>query len=203
MGTIAFLSWLLLSPLLFLAGLRSFPAWLSVVCITCVSMLVAAYIWLRKKRPDDAAAFALLGISTLAIAFASGFLGPFVLVPGWACQNTLVFAMHAPRGGKRWATMSIGALAIVVPFVLELAGVLPPSFRFDGGELVLLPRLIDLPKAATLFLLVLGNVAMVFVPSLIVARVRDQALDAQRRLATHLAHLKNLVPETASPKARA
>jgi hypothetical protein len=36
--------------------------------------------------------------------------------------------------------MGIGMLAVVVPLMLELLGVVPPSFQLDAGRLVLLPR---------------------------------------------------------------
>lgn len=119
-----------------------------------------------------------------------------MLVPGWACQNTLVFAMYG-RGVRRWAIMGVGSLAIVVPTLLELVGAIPPSFLFEGGRLVLLPRMVDIPPVPTLLLLLLGNVAMVIVPSLIVGRLRDQALDTKRAHVAHLARLRRLVPDEA------
>jgi hypothetical protein len=81
--------------------------------------------------------------------------------------------------------------------VLELIGAVPPSFQFEAGRLVLLPRMIDIPPIPTILLLLLGNVAMVIVPSLIVGRLRDQATDTKRALVGHLARLRQLVPEEA------
>jgi eukaryotic-like serine/threonine-protein kinase len=195
-GAVAFLAWFGLSPFLLWAGVRSVGLWISIVITVGTCAVVAAWVAYRRKRPDDTSAWILLGVSTAAIALATTYLGPFVLAPGWACQNTLVFAMYG-RGARRWAIVGIGTLGIIVPVLLELMGLVPPSFIFEQGRLVILPRMIDIPPAPTLLLLMIGNIAMVLVPSLIVGRLRDQALDTKRALVAHLARLRQLVPDEA------
>jgi eukaryotic-like serine/threonine-protein kinase len=195
-GAIAFLAWFGLSPLLLFAGIRSVAVWVSIIIVVGISGIVAAWIAYRRQRPDDSSAWILLGMSTAAIGLAATYLGPFVLVPGWACQNTLVFAMYG-RATTRFTIVGIGTLAIIVPLMLELAGIVPPSFVFEHGRLTLLPRLVDIPPTPTLLLLVIGNIAMVLVPALIVGRLRDQALDTRRELVAHLARLRQLVPDEA------
>ncbi len=195
-GAIAFLAWFGLSPLMLWAGLRSVGLWIAIVIVVGLCATIAAWVAYRRARPDDSSAWMLLGLSTTAIALATTYLGPFVLVPGWACQNTLVFAMYG-RGARRWSIVGIGTLAIVVPVLLELLGLVPPSFLFEQGRLVILPRMIDIPPVPTLLLLLVGNIAMVLVPSLIVGRLRDQALDTKQALVAHLARLRQLVPDEA------
>ena len=113
-----------------------------------------------------------------------------IAVPG-STRSALPVDQHV------WQIMGIGMLAVVVPLLLELIGVVPPSFQFDAGRLVLLPRMIDIPPVPTILLLLIGNIAMVLVPSLIVGRLRDQATDTKRTLVAHLARLRQLVPEAA------
>lgn len=95
---------------------------------------------------------------------------------------------------KTGSTLRDQAATIDLPApMLEL----PPSSLFEGGRLVLLPRMIEIPPVPTLLLLLLGNVAMVLFPSLIVGRLRDQALDTKRAHVALLARLRQLVPDEA------
>ncbi len=201
-GALAFAAWLALSPLMFLPGVRSVGVWLTIVATLLVCAAIAGFVALRKERPDDLSAWIVLGLSTVVTGLTATILGPFVLVPGWACQNTLVFAMYA-SGARRAAVVAIGTLALLVPFALELLGVVPASFAFEGGRLVLLPRLMELTSASTLPLLLLGNVAVVVVPSLIVGRLADNALATKKAHIKHLSWLRQLVPDEARAERRA
>ncbi|MBI2388436.1 MAG: hypothetical protein HYV09_02360 [Deltaproteobacteria bacterium] len=162
--------------------------------MTTVPALASLWLAQRRRAPSDAAGAIVLSISTAAIALASAHVGPFVLVPGWAAQNTLVFAMHARRGAPRITVIAAGTLAFLVPLALELLGVLPPSFRFEGGRLLIGSRVAALDPVPTMLLLTGLNVALLAIPSLIVARAHDDAEQAKERLAAHLWHLRQLVP---------
>ena len=199
-GVASFAVWLALVPLLGLAGVRDWNTVIATAMAIAASALLALYLWKRKARVSNAAAFALLGVSSLSIVGLSFFLGPFVLIPGVAAQNTVVFAAHAPRGPLRFATIGVGIATVILPFVLEMAGLFPPSFVFRGGELVLLPRMLNLPAAPTLLLLSIGTVATVIVPCIVVSRLLDQVHAARARTFTHLWHMNQLVPEAATAR---
>jgi eukaryotic-like serine/threonine-protein kinase len=156
----------------------------------------AASLWIarRSKKPTDLAGFAALAVTTATIGLAAMHFGPFVLVPGWAAQNTLVFAMHARRGLRRTLAIAIGTLALAIPLALELLGLVPPSFAFESGRLAIVSRVAELAPVPTLLLLTIVAVALIAIPSIIVARAHDDAWEAKQRLAAHLWHLRQLVP---------
>ncbi|MBK9001191.1 MAG: protein kinase [Myxococcales bacterium] len=193
LGAVSFSSWLVLSPLLFWPGIRSHAGW--VILALSMAACTALCLWLYlRKRVSDAMGFVVLLLSTAAMGVLSLFLGPFMLVPALAAQNTIYFAAFAPRGTKRIATVAIGTLAVIVPFGLELSGVLSPSMKFTDGGLLLLPRLTELPATPVQVLLLLGAVFMVILPSFVLARMNDERIDVKLRLFSYLWHLRQLVP---------
>jgi serine/threonine protein kinase len=191
-GAIAFLSWLLLTPFMFWTGINKPEQWL--IIIAMFSLPAAASMWLarRRKEPTEPAGFALLAVCTATIGLSSLYFGPFVLVPGWAAQNTLIFAMHARPGLRRAATIVVGTLALLVPLGLELLGVVRPSFAFLGDTMIL--HIAPAHQAPTLIALTGVMLALIAIPSLIVARAHDDAWEAKKRLAAHLWHLRQLAP---------
>ncbi len=193
-GAVAFLSWLLVLPFLVFAGLSDGSAWVGFALMLGVPTIAAAWVARRKGPLTDRVGFAVLLATTSAIALSSAYLGPFIVVPAWAAQNTLVFAMHARAGWPRFGAIAIGTFAVLAPLALELAGVVSPSFRFVGGKLELASRVVTLSPAPTLILLFGITLALIAIPSLIVARAHDDATEAKKRLATHLWHLRKIVP---------
>jgi len=95
------------------------------------------------------------------------------------------------------------ALAFLVPLVLEWTGVLAPSYAFRDGAIVLLPRMVDFPAGiSTLGVLVASGLGIVLMPPVLVARVSDEARSAERRVFTHLWHLRQFIPDEARGAAK-
>jgi serine/threonine-protein kinase len=119
---------------------------------------------------------------------------PFILVPAIVATNTLIFSLanEAPWRGRITA---IGSLAVVVPALLELFGLVPPSLDFRGGALVVLPRLVDLPRHATVGFLAISSLAVIITGSLAMAPFRAELDEAQRRIRLHAWSLRQMVPD--------
>jgi eukaryotic-like serine/threonine-protein kinase len=192
-GVVAFLSWFLVTPVLFWGGFRGL-SWIALVAMFAAPALGSLWLARRAAPPDEHSGLLVLLASTLTIAFASLHFGPFVLVPGWAAQNTLIFAMQATPGPRRATIIALGTLAFAMPLGLELLSILPPSFAFEAGKLVVSSRVLTLQPLPTLLVLSIATIALIVIPSLIVARAHDDAWEAKKRLAAHLWHVRQLVP---------
>jgi serine/threonine-protein kinase len=201
-GVASFLVWVLLAPLLIPSGILSWTTAGGAGLLAFAASLMSLYLWKRTAPISNVSAFVLLAISSAAIGCLAFYLGPFVLVPGIAAQNTLVFAAHAQPGRWRLATIAVGVLVILVPLVLEVVHAVPPSFAFRDGTFVVLPRMVAFPPAATLVLLLIGTIASVVVPCVVVSRLFDQVHEAKLKLFTHLWHLNQLVPEATADAPR-
>jgi hypothetical protein len=81
--------------------------------------------------------------------------------------------------------------------VLEWTGVVPPSIAFRDGTIVLLPRAVAFSSRFTLPMLVAINAALIVVPALIAARVRDYAARVELRAFESASHLLQLLPREA------
>ncbi|HEX7663315.1 MAG TPA: hypothetical protein VF407_02335, partial [Polyangiaceae bacterium] len=88
----------------------------------------------------------------------------------------------------------------LVPLLLERIGVLPSSYAFEGGRMIVLPQACALPEVPTLVLLSVGPVLMLLMVSAGMQRIRSALSEAQEKLALQAWQLRQLVPESARRK---
>jgi serine/threonine-protein kinase len=192
MGANRFLMWLAFLPLALWMGVRHIPS----TAATVIAMLLCGGTswWMsRRTAVDRRHGVALLLMSSVTVAMMSALFGPFILVPGLVATNTMFFAMNADRHARK-VVIAAGVMAIALPFMLEVSGVLPPAYSFSGGMLQVLPRATGFPAMQTMLCLFLTSVAMVVIPGLLMGRMRDALTSAERRLVLQAWHLRQLVP---------
>jgi serine/threonine-protein kinase len=194
---VAYASWLLYLPLVFWMGVKN-----GMVGFACDALWIAAAIACalaartRTRRRANLAGDSAMVLSSLALACAAGLFGPFVLLPGVAAANTIAFVTAGARS-RRVASIVLGCGAILVPFVLERIGVVPPSMAFRTDSIELLPRIHHFPEAPTLVFLLLTNVAIVVTVAIFVARFRDALEATEEKLYFQTWQLRQFVPGAA------
>lgn len=188
-----YLTWLAFIPLLAWMGVKNwFVAGLTFVLVAASAAL--AWWMYRRRRVDAVHATVLLLLSSVVIGLASVVFGPFILVPGLAATNTIFFSLYASRR-MRWMVSAIAALTVVVPFVLEWSGVVPPAYRFFEGGFVVQARAAELRAVPTLVCLLATSVALVLTPVAMAGRLGDALAQAERQLFLQAWQLRQLVPE--------
>ena len=195
-AAIGYATWLVYAPLVLWMGVRDVK-W-GALCDVLFAVAAAANWYVgraRESRVTLASDLALFA-STVAIAAATGVAGPFMLLPGIAAVNTILYVSSAARSRRAWAVAS-GCLAVAVPFVLEVSGILPPSLAFEHGALVTLPQIAWFPPIPTLVFLFFTNIAVIVTASIFVARSRDALHATQERLYFHTWQLRQFVPSEA------
>jgi hypothetical protein len=65
----------------------------------------------------------------------------------------------------------------------------------SATALEILPRMVDFTRTPTLLFLLLANLAAVVAPTLLIAKVRDDARATERKMLIHLWHFRQLIPE--------
>jgi eukaryotic-like serine/threonine-protein kinase len=193
-NAIAYLAWAIFLPPLFLSGVQSWALMATVV--GAVVMVIAYAAWMgttgnvepRFMRLSIAANF--VAISTLGAIF-----GPLFLVPGAATQIAAAFvvSLRANRLTRRFLIVA-GIGAVLVPLGAEWAGFLPPSYRFDSGELHLLPRLINFVELPTTVLLVILAVMQVLSTTFTIGLAVEKLMDAERQNFLRAYRLRQLLP---------
>ena len=144
----------------------------------------------------SASLMTLLAISSITVATMSFLFGPFILVPGLAATNAVYFAMNVEARHRLW-TITASVSAIVVPFALMLAGVIPQSYEVGTSTSAFTVNAIGcyFPPAATLSMLFATSIAMAITPIVLVGRLRDRLTRAEERLFVQAWQLRATLPK--------
>ncbi len=194
-GFYTFLGLLGLLPALLVLGVRSWSVVVGFALPVAVASGLSLFQSLRR-RPRHGAVLLTMLLSNVGFAVGAGLFGPHVVVPLGIAVNATAFAVHL-RPKHRSLSMGVATAALILPTLLELVGVIPPSTLFQDGMMCLVPRAVALPESPTLLLLVVTGVIGIFAGSFAVGRMRDQLYAAERRTYLYAWHLREFVPETA------
>ena len=116
-------------------------------------------------------------------------VGPFLIAPTLALTTVMAYAAH-PKFGRITVIAGILGASVAVPWLLELAGVLAPTYRFTPeGELVIassVVRFTAVPvQIAFAALLVLVLVLLLGLVGLFSRGMARRQRDATRKLELH------------------
>jgi serine/threonine-protein kinase len=163
------------------------------IFVAFAAMVTITYLNYRVGVPF---AVMLVGHAVTALAF-SRMLGPFVITPIMLCA-ILLSATSIPWLNKRpWAVFAWTVSATMLPFVLEWAGVLAPSYAFSPAGVLSFGTVFDQTHMVPP-LIVVGHVAAVCLVALYARRIGSDRRDAQRKLFMQAWHLRHLLPKSAS-----
>ncbi|APR81942.1 serine/threonine protein kinase [Minicystis rosea] len=192
-GVYALLAWVATIPFAAWLGVREVR---SVGATSALAVVAALYaVWMWRTGSTQSRHMMLLAALIVATAGAlSCWLGPFVLAPLTASSAVAWLTFHADRRERR-ILMALAAVAMLVPFALELLGWVPRSFTFEAGTLVLHPRAVFLPEIGTTVALVYTSVTFCVLQPVLLGGLRDALSAAERKLFLHAWRLRQLAPE--------
>jgi serine/threonine-protein kinase len=172
-------------------------SWTAVALYAVVSAATAAIAFLtaRGVLSPNYRLFANVISGTLAIGFMSTMFGPLFLIPGLAAMSTMAASFNTPTRGARALVISIGVLAVLVPLLLEAVGLLPPSYQFRDGVLVIMPRMHEFPATATIVFLSYIGLGHIISISVLMGRLQEARVAALQKLHLHTWQLKQLVSD--------
>jgi serine/threonine-protein kinase len=183
-----------LVPAWALMGLRS-----TTLAAVCLATFAAAGVaaWITTHYGSFTRRFPVITLTSgIALGLVAYCFGAMVFAPTLIVVNTMVHIVVGRRS-HRFYIVAIGVLSLFVPFVLELTGVISPSFAFHDGALVLTSRLVSLEEPwATVFFAVV-HFGLVVGGSLGIRRYRDAVAIGEERSIMQAWLLRQLVPETA------
>ena len=189
-SVVGMVSWFLFLPVLIGIGVRDWK--MLAVAIVPASIALVSSIAAMRQRPISRWIQVVTIITMMVAAMAvSRVYGPLVLGPTLIAAYSIVLQAHPARLFRRLA-MIIGVIAMVAPLLLEIAGILPSSYAFEGGRWMVLPQLVELPRSGTLALLGVANAAMIIVPGLFIAQLRQNLSNVQARQLTQAWQFKQL-----------
>jgi hypothetical protein len=118
-------------------------------------------------------------LTIIGAACTTTMFGPLVLVPTLLATFTIVLQAH-PSRFMRLATWTAACVALTIVAFIELFH--PASYAASAGAIVILPRMHELPRTASIILLLGTSLGMTIVPSLFIGRIRSALNDAQRQI---------------------
>ncbi len=189
-AAISYLGFLLL-PLTLLAQGGANPWFVATVLTASTSLIALSVAAARGRGPSGWLWWSVAGLGAHAVIF-SRYLGPFLVTPGIAALGAAGAMMH-PRVRARRTVIALLCGATLVPFALELAGVLSPTMTFEDGRWWLSSSVSELHSMPTMIGLALTSIAFVMVAILIGSVVAAPAHRARRTLAAQAWHLERLL----------
>jgi serine/threonine-protein kinase len=185
------LSLLLFIPLVFVMGLRSTPS--LVVLVVVIVLNISTTVWATQtgRSPTIREVYGSALVFAVLVGVIARMFSPFLLAPAIGAISVMMFAVD-PR--TRWVPLAaLNVVAVCVPWLLEVGGVLSATTTVVGGDLVLHSELIDnnMPEAA--IGLAVFTVALIGIAGYLAARLAHANRSAVRSLELQAWHLRQLV----------
>jgi thiosulfate reductase/polysulfide reductase chain A len=134
-GALAMTGYLWFVPLLWWTGIRDVRV---VVAFALIALLSAGQIfWMStRQRIPRAGIYASACINAVLIGLVCRIVGPFVIAPTLVLTTLMAYAIH-PMFGQIRVVAAILTTGVAVPWLLEIAGVVSPTYEFAHGAMIL------------------------------------------------------------------
>jgi eukaryotic-like serine/threonine-protein kinase len=188
--------------LAFLVGTLLF-VWMGIqetgVAIAALVMILAAgiagFLDSRAKMPGMAGRFTVFLSGAIAIAIGSRVAGPLLFAPMLILGLMVPIALTSSRAQIAPIVIT-GVATIAIPFALELAHVLSPSYVFSDAMMCVVPHLAFFRETPTLVTFAVVSIGTICAVTTVCARIFATHLDAARRLRLHEWYLRRLIHAT-------
>jgi len=120
-------------------------------------------------------------------------VGPFIIAPTLVTTTLMAYAAHPGFGRLRILATILGA-GVGVPWLLEIVGVLAPTYRFEHGELVIFSPNIEFSAVPVQVAFVVLLVALSTVVALLTRVLAQRQREAAQRLEVQAWHLRQILP---------
>jgi serine/threonine-protein kinase len=173
-------------------GIRQ-PAVVAAFIVLIALAAAASRLAAREREPSPTLVGVVAVASMLAFSFAARFTSPLLVVPAAILTNVCGFSIYV-RKRQRLFVLGVAVGAWLMPLVLELTGLIPPTFAFRDDQLVILPVATHLPRVATLVLIVTAMIGALYFSGVLMGYMADRLARAEQRLFMYAWQLRELVP---------
>jgi serine/threonine-protein kinase len=178
-SVIGMASWFIFFPVMYVIGIRDYLQ-VALIAVPALISIAASIVAVRQRVISRSIQYVTVGFMLLGAMATSRVLGPLVLMPTLIVSYAIVLQAHPARRFRRIGLVG-GIVALTVPFALELVGVIPSSYGFLDGNMLIRPQLMVLPGVWTEVFLAVTNLTMIVVPCVFISRLRAELSDAQTR----------------------
>ncbi len=179
-------------PLLLWSGVRDVTF---VIAFAALSLISAGQVMLmlRNEKITPAPLYLNAVINALLIGVVCRMTGPFIIAPALVLVTLMAYASH-PRFGKIPILATILSASVLVPWGLELVGVLDTTYSFDDGALTLSSSVVQFSSVPVQLAMAAVLVALIGVVAVLTRGLAMRQRDAARKLELHAWQLRQIVP---------
>jgi serine/threonine-protein kinase len=191
LGAVAMTGFLWFVPLLWWTGIRD---WTVVVAFTAVTLLTVIHVWAmsRQNRIPHAAIYANSVINAVLIAIVCRLVGPFVIAPTLVVTTLMAYAVH-PAFGRMPIIAATLACGVFVPWALEAAGAIEPTYHFVNGSIVLTSPSVTFSSIPVQIGFALVLVMLVLVTAILLRYMSTRQREVTKQIELQAWHLRQLV----------
>jgi hypothetical protein len=191
-GAIAMTGFLWFIPLLWWTGIRDWPV---VAAFAALSLLSPAHVyWMtRKNHIPTAAIYTSAVINAILIGLVCRLVGPFIIAPTLVLTMLMAFAVH-PRFGRIPIVAAILTCGVAVPWILEAAGILDPTYTFERGSILLTSPAVTFSAAPVQLAFAVLLVMFSAVVAVLLRSMATRQRDATKQIELQAWHLRQIVP---------
>ena len=194
-AALAYLTWFLYAPFMLWMGVRS---WTLVLLGTACWVAAAgtAFFGSRHPQPEGKAHLPMVVTGAIAVAITGFLAGPYLVLPGLAAIDALVFVLMPPNRARVPLVLALTALSVLVPVLLSWAGIFP-GVDVAGDAITLHGGMLHFPPFVTYVFLMFTAVAIPLTAGLMTLPMRRALSYAQARMHLQSWQLQQLVPHEA------
>jgi len=180
-------------PLLLWTGVRD-PVFVVAFAVLAIGCFLHVLVLARRTDISRHRIYLNACINAVLIALISRIVGPFIIAPTLAITTLMAYAVH-PRFGKITVLAGILGASVVVPWTLEVLGVLASTYRFTpAGELVLGSSIVRFSSVPVQLAFALLLVLLLGVVGILSRGIAKRQREATRKLELQAWHLRQVVP---------
>lgn len=193
-GTLFYLTMCIPTPLVLWLGIRRDIFGLFFLLVFAATIGGFFWIW-RTGRAERQYMQMILPLAFLLVGMQSAFFGPLVVAPGAAAATAAIVlvSIRANRFAQNWVLV-MSLASVLIPAVLELTGLLPPSYSVVDGHLTIAPNFFAFRLEPTMALLGISAVLTVVLTVFGVGRAVDALVAAERRNFAQAWRLRQILP---------
>ena len=194
-AAVAVLGYLGFLPLIAWAGIRDISLIVAFVVFAVLSS-VHSIVLTHRTRVTAAPVYLSVALNAVVIGIVCRMVGPFIIGPTLVIVTLLAFASH-PGFGRVSVVATILSASVLVPWILELVGVLEPTYRFTEAGIVVMSGALKLSSLPTQLAFGTVLIALVVIVAVWVRGLATRHRELMSRLELQAWHLRQIVPTIA------
>ncbi|MGK3986847.1 serine/threonine-protein kinase [Sorangium sp. So ce136] len=178
-------------------GIREWQVFACILVFTALAALMKCVAARVVHRPAaEWYAYAGFVFNVLSFLCIGRGFGPLLFMPMllviFTYGNSFTY-----RTAYRVAVVVTGCAAVLAAAWIEYSGLLPPSYQFTNGAMIILPQAVEHSRIPTMTALTLTTLFMLVVPAFMMGQHQHALRDAERRACLQAWQLRQLLPERA------